>query len=178
MADKELTRNLTKVVSESVNWDHACPDHLGQELWAKLNTCFWAEHSLAMCGDYNPSCVKALSSALVIHHSTVPSWRAALQKRTWWSWWAPSWPWANKCALARKKFSGILGCIGSITSRVLEVILSLYSTLVRLHLECCAQFWAPKCKREINILEREQQGVTVEGTGASPWGTAEGAQTV
>lgn len=173
VADNELTRNLTTVVSESVNWDCSCPDHLGQGLWAKWNTCFWTEHSFAMCGEYTLSCVKALSSALVIHHFTLPSWRAALQKRAWWSWWAPSWPWANKCALATKKSSAVLGCIRSITNRLQEVVLSFYSALVRLHLECCSQFWAPKCKRDMDTLERDQPGATaVEGTGASPMGNS------
>lgn len=85
VADKELTRNLTKAVSESVNWDCFCLDHLGQGLWAKLNTCFWTEHSLAMCGESTLLCVKALTSVLIIHPFTLPSWRAALQKRTGWS---------------------------------------------------------------------------------------------
>ena len=52
----------------------------------------------------------------------------------------------------------ILGCTReSMASKSREVILPLYSVLVRLQLECWVQFWAPQYKRDLHILERAQR---------------------
>ena len=51
----------------------------------------------------------------------------------------------------------ILGCIEkSVAIRSKEVILSLYSALMRSHLEHCVQFQDPQFKRDRNLLERVQ----------------------
>jgi len=62
---------------------------------------------------------------------------------------------SQQCALGAKKAKGIPGCIKrSVGSRAREVPLPVCSALVRPHLQCCVQCWAPQFKNNEELLER------------------------
>ncbi|KAK4829710.1 hypothetical protein QYF61_006085 [Mycteria americana] len=67
---------------------------------------------------------------------------------------------SRQCTLASQKASCILGCIKrSTTSQSREVILLLYSALLRPHLEYCVQLWSPQFRKDMDLLEQIERRV-------------------
>src|SRR5260221_5477362 len=68
---------------------------------------------------------------------------------------------SSECAKVVKTANQILGMIKrSFTSRNKEIILNLYKTLVRPHLEYGVQAWRPYLKKDIDLIERVQHRAT------------------
>jgi len=72
----------------------------------------------------------------------------------------------RQSALAAQKVNHILGCIKrSLANKSRDVILPLYSSLVRPYLESCIQLWSPQHRKDTDLLEVVQRRTTKMITG-------------
>ena len=63
--------------------------------------------------------------------------------------------------LAAREAKCVLGCIKKgVASREREVVVPLYSALVRPHVESCLQAWGPQYRKNMELLERVQRRAT------------------
>ncbi|KFQ20444.1 hypothetical protein N331_03876, partial [Merops nubicus] len=68
---------------------------------------------------------------------------------------------SHQRAAAAQKANQTLGCIkSSVASRWREVILPLYSGLMRPHLESCVQLWSSQHRKDVELLEHIQWRAT------------------
>lgn len=133
----KLREDLAKVYQWSLDWqmmfnlDKCSVMHMG-----KKNQ----EFQYIMGGVVLRSSEEEKDLGVIVHNSGKPS---------------------RQCMEAAKRANKILGIIKrTIISRNQDILLRLYKTLVRPHLEYCIQAWNPTLKKDIAIMEKIQRRAT------------------
>ena len=68
---------------------------------------------------------------------------------------------SQQCIPAFNKASRVMGMIKrTIRQKEVRIMISLYKTLVRPHVEYCVSAWSPYCKKDKELLEKVQRRFT------------------
>jgi len=79
---------------------------------------------------------------------------------------------SKQCVKAAATASSVLGMISrTITNRSKDILVNLYKSLVRPHLEYCIQAWRPHYQKDIDLLEKVQRRATrmIDGYKTKPY---------